>query len=986
MKSSLFFLLVFLSSTGWTQVILENNPTGLRWSQINTPNFRVIFPTGFDQQAQRVANTLEHIRTPESQTMGTEPRRISIVLQNQSSVSNGFVSMFPRRSEFYTMPSQNYNLMGTNDWLDILSTHEYRHIVQYQHATTGFNKLLYFLFGLPTMSGMAHVAAPNWFWEGDAVATETAFTPSGRGKIPNFGLVFRTNLLEGRSFNYHKQYLRSYKHEIPDHYVFGYHMVSYLRRRTNDPDIWEKITHRSWSVPFIPFAFSNAIRNKTGFSVTKLYREMAKDLRREWQNQIDTLKLTRFETLTRRVSSRYTDYLYPQPQPDGSVLAMKTGIGDIEQFVLLKDGDEKKVFTPGLVNDAGMLSTTGNVIVWNEYGYDPRWQVKNFSLIKAYDREKKTKVVVSDRESRFGSASLSPDGKHIVTVRSTTEYKHSVVIITYPEGNIIKEFPNPENSFYATPRWSADGQLISVVKTSEKGKTISVLDPESGSERELWTPNNENIGHPVLSRGFLFFNAPYSGIDNIFVFELESGRRSQVTVSRYGAYNAVVSPDGKFIYYNDQSANGLDVVRIPFDPALWKPFVEPVSDGLLYEHLVEQEGHPGLLRDVPSTAYPVTRYSKWKHLINPFAWGIQASTDLARVNVGIESQDILSTTSLNAGYTFDLTERTGYWRAGLSYQGLYPIIDLNVTQGKRSVDEDYTTTIINGGESTTTTDTYDFSWTERTFSGGLRLPLNLTRSKYVSSLAAAYNIGVITVSDFDNDFPGYNQSRFIPAVIENGEVKSGYLLLDYITNGNFAYNNLSVSGYRLLKQSKRDILSRWGQAFNIEYYDTPFGGDLNGGLFSATGYLYFPGLFRHHVLHGYVAYQKTMISENTNINDYLFRNTVPLPRGINDYVSRFRTFTSASVNYTFPIWYPDIAIGPVLNVQRVRGTLFTDVAAGENSLIQHLNDNFVCVGGELKFDINIMRFLPQIDLGVRYSYGIDPSVSNFELIIGTFNF
>ena len=62
---------------------------------------------------------------------------------------------------------------------------------------------------------MAQVAAPQWFWEGDAVATETAFTPSGRGRIPNFGLVLRTNLLEGRTFNYHKQYLRSYKHNIP---------------------------------------------------------------------------------------------------------------------------------------------------------------------------------------------------------------------------------------------------------------------------------------------------------------------------------------------------------------------------------------------------------------------------------------------------------------------------------------------------------------------------------------------------------------------------------------------------------------------------------------------------------------------------------------------------------------------------------------------------------------------------------------------------
>src|SRR5690606_34812175 len=129
-----------------------------------------------------------------------------------------------------------------------------------------------------SLAGMAQAAAPPWFWEGDAVATETALTPSGRGKIPYFGLLMKTNLLEGRKFNYHKQSLGSFRHQIPNEYVLGYYMVNYLRRRTNDPEIWGKITARSWSVPFIPFAFSNAIKKETGMYVTDLYNEMADTL------------------------------------------------------------------------------------------------------------------------------------------------------------------------------------------------------------------------------------------------------------------------------------------------------------------------------------------------------------------------------------------------------------------------------------------------------------------------------------------------------------------------------------------------------------------------------------------------------------------------------------------------------------------------------------------------------------------------------------
>jgi len=221
MKRLFSLALGLIYSLSWGQTVLENNPPNLHWYQVKTPNFNILFPQGFNEQAQRVANTLEHIRAAESKSLGKVPRRIPIVLQNQSSASNGFVSVFPRRSEFYAMPTQNYNFIGNNDWLDLLMSHEFRHVVQYQHANRGFNKLVLFLFGYPTFSALAHAGAPDWFWEGDAVATETAFTNTGRGKIPNFNLLFRTNLLEGRTFNYHKQYLRSYKHQIPDHYGLG---------------------------------------------------------------------------------------------------------------------------------------------------------------------------------------------------------------------------------------------------------------------------------------------------------------------------------------------------------------------------------------------------------------------------------------------------------------------------------------------------------------------------------------------------------------------------------------------------------------------------------------------------------------------------------------------------------------------------------------------------------------------------------------------
>lgn len=974
---ALLILLSFIIVSSQAQVVLENNPPSLKWYQVNTPHFRVIYSDGFKTQAERVANSLEHIREPAAKSLGTVPKKISVILQNQSAVSNGFVSILPRRSEFYAMPTQDYNFSGTNDWLNLLTAHEYRHIVQYQHAKRGFNKAIYYLFGSISLAGMAQVAAPSWFWEGDAVATETAITPSGRGKIPNFGLLMRTNLLEGRKFNYHKQHLRSYRHNIPDHYVLGYYMVSYLRRKTDDPDIWGKITARSWSVPFIPFAFSNAIKKETGLYVTDLYDQMADDLAAEWQKEVDALKLTPFVTVNHRRRKGYTDYLYPQPLADGSIIALKTGIGEIDRFVRLKKGEEEKVFTPGQMNDTGMLSAEGVSVVWNEYGFHPRWRVKNYSQIKTFDLAKRKKKVVGPKRSRYAGAAITRQGEKIVTVETDISYKTQLVVLDALSGKVIRKFPNPENHFYSMPRWSEDGKQIAVIKTVPDGKTISLIDLASGTSKDVLPVTQENVGHPVLHKDYLLFNSPVTGIDNIYAIDLESGNRYQVTSSRLGAYNPAVSVDGTTLFYNDQTRDGLDVVSTAFDPATWTPFVSDRTTRLFFRHLVEQEAAPAIFSDVPSSDREHSRYRKMSGVINPYNWGVAVESDLTEASIGLLSRDILSTTSIGLGYYFDISERTSALRGEVSYQGWFPIIDVSASLSNRSVNEGGATfydTLTN--PVTTEEREVIFEWKEKTVQAGLRVPLLTTSSKYHGSVVIGNSIGLTQVSDFKNNIN--EGGRFVPS----GE-EGFYPFFEYIDNGQLVYNSFSISAYRLLKQSRRDINSKWGQQIDLRYFETPFGGDFRGRQYSIFGLLYFPGFGRHHSIWAYGAYQYSQFE--LSIDNYVFRNQIPIPRGHS--VSRFENFYTVSANYTLPVWYPDVAIGPFLNFQRLRANLFYDYGFGQGpSFFYQTSREFESVGIEAKLDLNVMRFLPQFDIGVRVSKGLRPSTTEFEVLIGTFNF
>src|SRR3546814_3219896 len=54
-------------------------------------------------------------------------RSTPILLQNQTVISNGFVTLAPRRAEFYMTPPQNN---GPGDWVTRLAVHELRHIAQ----------------------------------------------------------------------------------------------------------------------------------------------------------------------------------------------------------------------------------------------------------------------------------------------------------------------------------------------------------------------------------------------------------------------------------------------------------------------------------------------------------------------------------------------------------------------------------------------------------------------------------------------------------------------------------------------------------------------------------------------------------------------------------------------------------------------------------------------------------------------------------------
>ncbi|MVM30531.1 hypothetical protein GO755_10845 [Spirosoma sp. HMF4905] len=950
-------LLVALLGAAQTLPILDQNPTSLRWYRLTTPHFRVLYPTGLDSTAQRTASRLESLYEPTSASLEKQPRTISVLLQNQTTNSNGFVTLFPRRSEFFAVPPQDPGLLGTFNWLDLLAVHEYRHVVQNDKALQGYGRVLYSLLG-NTGLFLPLLTVPDWFAEGDAVSNETLLSNSGRGRIPNFDLGMRANLLAGKPFDYPKAVAGSYRDNVPNHYVLGYFLTTYLKR-TYGPDVWSRVLNRNYRRWPFPFAFSASIKDETKLRTEDLYQKTMDDLTEIWKKQQERLTITPATGFSvsaeNQQSSRpvFTNYQHPQFLTDSTVLCVKSGLGDTPRLVILsKNKPEKVIQVQGFPNDPDLLSATPTKACWIEFGYDPRWGQRVYSNIRLLDL-KTGKLTRLTHRARYMVATLSPDNTKLAVVENTDRYKTRLLVLDAKTGKLLKQLPNADNTFYQHPRWQNDNRTIVTIALKNGQKTIQAIDTQTNTKSDLLPPVNENISHPQPWGKYVLYNSPRSGIDNLYAVDSSSKQVFQVTSRPLAAYHAAVSPSGTRLAFEDFAATGYRIADMPLDPSTWKSVHEPVKEQTTryFGPLTRQE--PGaaqgrrILGDsiTTTTLYKPSRFRRLANVLNVYSWGPTIGSTGQALSVGLSSQDLLSTTQIGVGYTYNQAERAGNFYGLLSYQGLFPIIDVSFQRGTRStslyIDNAYPLDSLRTDR-----------WQYNQLTAGFRLPLQLTNSKYVQSISLSAYYNYLHVTGYDLPY------RYPTEVGASGSLSA-------LTYG-FSYSHL-------LRQSKRDVAPRWGQTVSVNYRTTPFGGRLTAEQFGVQGNLFLPGLSEHHSLRFRAGYQ--LQARGT----YIFGPLVFFPRG-QSYVTDDQ-IKAGSVEYKLPLADTHWSLGRWLYVQRIKAGGFFDLTKGQSSVevrdvygrlrgyeIQH--HDYQTTGLDVSFVFNTLRLRTPFEAGFRSIYNL----------------
>jgi len=919
------------------------DPSSLRWLQINTDNFQVIFPKGYEEQGKYIADLLEWSYEHTTGSLDHQPRKISVIVHNQTVNANGFVLWAPRRAELYaTPPSDN----DQHDWMERLVIHEFRHVIQVDKLNQGLTKLMGILFGeMGTGLVVGHI--PLWFLEGDAVVTETEFTRGGRGRLPGFEQGLRAQILTRGLYSYDKAMLGSYKHHVPNHYEIGYQLVA-AARAEHGQKIWspvlDNIARRPWG--FTPF--SSELKRQTGFSNKGLYHKTMTMLDSAWTNQLNSQSYTE-ATIINHPAKLFTSYHYPQWINDSTLVALKRGLRDIGAIVTIgTDGREKTLFNPGTVMPNSIHYAQGK-LVWAEYRPDPRWEHRSYSEIMIYDFYTRIRKQIT-RKAKYFSPALSPVDPSIVVTEVSPENINSLVIIDAVTGEETWRFSYPDNDLIMHPAWHSEGRKIAVIALSHKGKRLDEITVENKQFTTLLKAGDADISSPHYAGDEILFNGTWSGVDNIYI--LKPGvEPAMVVSSEFGAVNANTL-NGEIVY-SDYSARGYNLKTAKISDLTTTPLSKVEDHSLaLYKSYTKPDGPVIGPESVTRSDHQIKPYSKVASLLYLHSW-FPAFLDIDNIDISpgasLLFQNKLSTSFAQLGYEWDLNDQTGKYSASYSYKGWYPVVDLIAETGDRK-----------GYYASVNEEIRSFGFRENNYSMAISIPLRYQANEYFFGLTPSLKLGI-------------NQ------IAENRNTPSSILLSDnrsYTFRGtDFHAQQYRIFGYRQRRSVARDIYPRGGQVIDIHYRHTPWGGASMGTLLAARGIVYLPGPIRHHGIRLSAGYQNRQKGENANQAGtvsvfYSFGGVIPYPRGIMG--QNHQNLKAFTADYAFPIMYPDLSISSLLYIKRLKSYVFYDYAQArrfpEPNKSRGRLEAFESYGVGITADVHVLRLFAPVSLGGQVAF------------------
>jgi hypothetical protein len=929
----LLLSLLFLTVTVSNAQEFGGNPPSIKWNQVNTPAAKVIFPVGLDTEGLRVANIVTQMNGAIQPTIGYKQRQVSILMQNQTTITNAYVQLAPFRSEFFLTPEQNSFDIGSLPWAEQLAIHEFRHVQQYNNFDVGVSKTMRTLFGEGGQAVANDLAIPNWFFEGDAVFNETHVSEQGRGRLPYFLDGCRALWADGTDYSYMKIRNGSYRDYTPDWYPLGYMMVSYGRQKYGD-DFWKKVTHDAAAYKGGFYPFERAIKKYSGEDFVSFKNDALNYFRQQFVN-IDQYNPAQPK------KHFDADREYPAYIDDHTLIYSKTTYDNTPVFVIREGNTERKVSTRSYSLDNYFDYHDGKII-YASYRPDLRWNYRDYSELILLD-VKTGKEHRLTKSSKYFAPSFSADGKTIAVVQEATSGKCDVHLLDAATGKLLAVVPNKQRLFYTYPKFYGKNNLVAGVRNSKGQMSLAIISIKTGDAKFLLPFTFQPIVFPHLHGDTAYFSATSNINDRLFAINLKNKKLYELKGDSLQTFigNYETSVSNSKLAWVSLTAYGYQIHQVDNSAIQWDEIADGAIPGTLPNFNITaltRDSSTNLLASVQNKPMDITKYNKAYHLFNFHS--LVPNIDDPNYTLEIQGENVLNTFQSNILFNYNRDE--GYKEFGFNavYGALFPYISGGV---------DY---IIDRRELYRGNNIY---WNETTVQGGLELPLSFTRGKSSTSLAVGSNL-VYSASDFQQAYH------------------------ELFANQSYAYLDNYLYFYNSTLQANKNIFPHFAQSLQFEYENAVTG--QSSTQFLAEGTFYFPGLSVNHSLFFNAAYQQK--GSANNVIDY--SNDFPFSRGYT--AENFYKMDKLGVNYSFPMVYPDAGVANTIYILRIRGNAFYDYTL-VNDFYENgskFKANFNSTGLEIYFDTKWFN-QESISFGFRYDRLLDPDIfggtgrNRFELIV-----
>lgn len=914
MRKLQFIALLVFVSLGSIAQRFGGTPPGIKWMQINTDTARIIFPRGLDSQATRVASLIHYQAAQHTASLGDKIHKVNIVLQNQTTIANGYVGLGPFRSEFYLNPALNNFDQGSIAWSDLLAIHEYRHVQQYNNFRHGVSKLMLTLFGEEGYAVAANAAIPDWFFEGDAVYNETRLSDQGRGRLAYFMNAYPSLWQAGKKYSWMKLRNGSFKDYVPNHYHLGYLLVNYGREKYG-MDFWTKVTRDASAFKgFYPF--QQAIKRYTGINYQR-FREAAFDYYRRKEDSGNKTKTATPAVTVNTVNEKYvTDYVFPYTAGDDSLIYLKTSYRHRPAFYIKDKTGEHKLRVRDIATD-DQFSYRNGKIVYAAYETDPRWSWRDYSVIKLLDVQTNKQYNLTHKTKYF-TPDISASGERIAVVQVPANGKSNLHILDR-NGNLVSEISSADISLYTDPKFIDEQSLVAAVRLKDGRMALATVDLQSGSTVRLTSPSFNVIGYPSVNKGMIWFTASYEGNDDVFVLRMSDKKIFRVSNGPLGNY--FVNAGNGQINWSAFTAEGYQLQQLDEKNMDWKEISMAVSEQFAPAFPVAGSGPADdiLLNARVNRPFAASRYKKGTRLLNFHSWRPYYEDPIFTFSV--YGENVLNTLQTELYYLYNQNERTNALGFNTVFGGAFPYFSAG------------------------TEFTFDRSaslgnklrqWDQLDSRVGINIPLNKTSGRTFKQ----FNIG--TNYFYRNEF------------------NKGILKDSLGGSRHFSYLHHYLAFAQSVQQAVQHIYPKWGYsiALNHRYAISSF----SASQFNGSAAAYLPGLFAAHSLVLTGGFQQV-----DTLNKGNFGNRMAYARGYN--AALFSRMWTASANYHFPIVYPDWGVANILYLQRVRANAFYDFTK-VYSRNKKVTADQRSVGGEIYIDTKWWNQY-ELSFGFRVSHLLD---------------